>query len=204
MLCNAHTHTVVRSLMREDAIAFVRNIRENPDDNAPRLIFADWLREHNEEEWADVICHQCSSDFSNKQFESIDGSSEYIWSRGFIVFARTTLLEWLQKGQELVQMHLISKIEIFNVYPLILGSQNLGNTITGLVGNDSGTSDHSIPNFLFKRMLKKEGVTTYGTHVCVEQPDELLATIRINEILSQCCLEFANEQGGLLSVSAEK
>jgi uncharacterized protein (TIGR02996 family) len=35
--------------------AFQRAICENPDDDTPRLVFADWLQEHGEEERAEFI-----------------------------------------------------------------------------------------------------------------------------------------------------
>jgi uncharacterized protein (TIGR02996 family) len=39
--------------------AFLQAIIENPDDDAPRLIFADWLEEHGESTRADFIRVQC-------------------------------------------------------------------------------------------------------------------------------------------------
>jgi uncharacterized protein (TIGR02996 family) len=40
--------------------AFLQAIRESPDDNAPRLIFADWLEEHGNPERAEFIRVQCA------------------------------------------------------------------------------------------------------------------------------------------------
>lgn len=39
--------------------ALMRAICENPDEDAPRLVFADWLAEHGEEERAEFIRVQC-------------------------------------------------------------------------------------------------------------------------------------------------
>ena len=39
--------------------AFLQAILEKPDDDAPRLIFADWLEEYGEPERADLIRVQC-------------------------------------------------------------------------------------------------------------------------------------------------
>jgi len=39
--------------------AFLRAVCENPDDDTPRLVFADWLQEHGEEERAEFIRVQC-------------------------------------------------------------------------------------------------------------------------------------------------
>lgn len=39
--------------------AFIQSIREDPDDDAPRLIFADWLEEHGQADRAEFIRVQC-------------------------------------------------------------------------------------------------------------------------------------------------
>jgi uncharacterized protein (TIGR02996 family) len=42
-----------------DEEAFLQKIIENPDDDAPRLVFADWLEEHGQAERAEFIRVQC-------------------------------------------------------------------------------------------------------------------------------------------------
>ena len=39
--------------------AFLRAIIENPDDDTPRLVYADWLDEHGQSDRADFIRVQC-------------------------------------------------------------------------------------------------------------------------------------------------
>jgi uncharacterized protein (TIGR02996 family) len=39
--------------------AFLQAIIENPDDDTPRLVYADWLDEHGQEERAEFIRVQC-------------------------------------------------------------------------------------------------------------------------------------------------
>jgi uncharacterized protein (TIGR02996 family) len=41
--------------MSDDEAALIRMIRENPADDLPRLVYADWLEEHNKENRADFI-----------------------------------------------------------------------------------------------------------------------------------------------------
>src|SRR5262245_52917155 len=41
--------------------AFLRAICKNPDDDTPRLVFADWLQENGEEERAEFIRVQCEA-----------------------------------------------------------------------------------------------------------------------------------------------
>src|SRR5262245_30165079 len=39
----------------DEMISFLRTIAENPDDDAPRLVFSDWLEEHEHHERAEFI-----------------------------------------------------------------------------------------------------------------------------------------------------
>jgi uncharacterized protein (TIGR02996 family) len=39
--------------------AFLRDICEHPEDDAPRLVYADWLEEHGNPERAEFIRVQC-------------------------------------------------------------------------------------------------------------------------------------------------
>src|SRR4051794_32638868 len=39
--------------------AFLQDIVEHPDDDAPRLIYADWLADHGDEDRAELIRLQC-------------------------------------------------------------------------------------------------------------------------------------------------
>jgi uncharacterized protein (TIGR02996 family) len=45
-------------MIREEE-AFLQAVIENPEDDAPRLIFADWLEEHGQPERAEFIRVQC-------------------------------------------------------------------------------------------------------------------------------------------------
>ena len=47
-----------RSVTERDA--FLAEIIAHPEDDTPRLIFADWLEEHGEEERAEFIRVQCA------------------------------------------------------------------------------------------------------------------------------------------------
>lgn len=41
--------------MNDTKLAFLKEIRKNPVDNLPRLVYADWLEEHGEPEYAEYI-----------------------------------------------------------------------------------------------------------------------------------------------------
>jgi uncharacterized protein (TIGR02996 family) len=51
--------TVATDDTRHDA-AFLDAVRENPDDDTPRLVYADWLDEHGQPERAEFIRVQCA------------------------------------------------------------------------------------------------------------------------------------------------
>ena len=49
--------------------AFLNAIFESPDDDLPRLVFADWLDERGESDWAELIRCQCQINPSPQMFE---------------------------------------------------------------------------------------------------------------------------------------
>lgn len=99
--------------------AFLAAIRAAPDDDLPRLVFADWLDEQGEGERAEFIRSQCA----DGSRESFNGSSlamthtqlamrhdgynwlgpwydngwgrEAVWERGFVCELRTPFSEWI-------------------------------------------------------------------------------------------------------------
>ena len=70
--------------MHPEADALLDAIFDHPDDDTPRLVYADWLREHGQEDYAQFIRLQCAaareklwSDESNRLWEEIGR----VWSR---------------------------------------------------------------------------------------------------------------------------
>ncbi|MBY0456711.1 MAG: TIGR02996 domain-containing protein [Gemmataceae bacterium] len=47
--------------MHPDADAFLDAIFEHPEDDTPRLVYADWLQEHGQENYAQFIRLQCAA-----------------------------------------------------------------------------------------------------------------------------------------------
>src|SRR4051794_12165161 len=61
-MANGKNNTRGRGSMARDAgtrEAFLRDIIEHPDDDAPRLRFADWLQDHGDPARAEFIRVQC-------------------------------------------------------------------------------------------------------------------------------------------------
>jgi len=53
----------------DERAELLRTVIESPDDDAPRLVFADWVEEHGEHERAEFIRFQC-------RLESLDDNPE--------------------------------------------------------------------------------------------------------------------------------
>src|SRR6476659_7569532 len=87
------------SFMSSDRAAFLRAIAEQPDDDLPRLVYADWLDEHGEPERAEFI---------RLQIELFNGSKtidETWYDRAEVIATRVLELEaefglgWLGRFQ---------------------------------------------------------------------------------------------------------
>jgi uncharacterized protein (TIGR02996 family) len=70
--------------MHPEADAFLDAIFDHPDDDTPRLVYADWLQEHGQENYAQFIRLQCAaarekpwSDEANRLWEEIGR----VWNR---------------------------------------------------------------------------------------------------------------------------
>jgi uncharacterized protein (TIGR02996 family) len=70
--------------MHPEADAFLDAIFDQPDDDTPRLVYADWLQEHGQENYAQFIRLQCAaareklwSDEANRLWEEIGR----VWNR---------------------------------------------------------------------------------------------------------------------------
>jgi uncharacterized protein (TIGR02996 family) len=59
--------------------AFLRAIAETPEDDAPRLIFADWLEEHGHTDRARFIREQCEQARRGQQQPTPDGAVSAAW-----------------------------------------------------------------------------------------------------------------------------
>lgn len=60
-----------------DEAAFIRAICESPGDDAPRLVFADWLEERGQAERAEFIRSQC--ELTSRAEELLDAANFWEW-----------------------------------------------------------------------------------------------------------------------------
>jgi uncharacterized protein (TIGR02996 family) len=85
--------------------AFLATIRANPDDDLPRLVYADWLDEQGESGRAAEIRHQIANPHSQlcSIFERADGTHGG-WShvRGFATSFDGTFAEWVEHADRIL------------------------------------------------------------------------------------------------------
>lgn len=70
-----------------DRDSFLKAIRANPDDDLPRLVFADWLDEHGDEKWAAVIRDQCARPHQRVEHTGHGPAGRrptWVFQRGFV------------------------------------------------------------------------------------------------------------------------
>jgi uncharacterized protein (TIGR02996 family) len=106
--------------------AFVAAIRDAPEDDAPRLVFADWLGEHGEPDRGEFIRLQCRSPGSPRALELLQAhESEWLaplkrpeayqlppeaFAGGFLTYARLTPARFRRAGAELFARHPIRRV----------------------------------------------------------------------------------------------
>lgn len=117
--------------------ALLADILANPDDDVPRLIYADWLTDHGEPErshwiragiaWRMPIhgspWHETPWDGSRRIVPALtdlampaDGS-RFVWHRGFVVEVHARFEELRDRLSTLVRQHPIERVEATDHHP---------------------------------------------------------------------------------------
>ncbi len=117
--------------------ALLRAVCENPDDDLPRLVFADWLEEYGDPDRAEFIRGEIEldrqpgypDDFGSehdglnskliaylKKWEwrrdlAVGGDIEVVWSRGFVDTLRCGTRDWLESGVTVLGTNPVRKVE---------------------------------------------------------------------------------------------
>jgi uncharacterized protein (TIGR02996 family) len=116
--------------------AFLQDIREHPDDDTPRLVYADWLDDHGDPRRAEFIRLQCRlaalGEDSRASPELLDREWELfavyqpLWQpdkrltdctfrRGFLARASVTAAVLLESGEELFETFPLEELQIREV-----------------------------------------------------------------------------------------
>jgi len=198
----------------EMRLAFTQDIIDHPDDDTPRLIFADWLEENEEPEWAALIRLQCligetpevdrhtelrlhclEFDVCHKAFFPVDKPGPWTWTsrRGFVDSVSTTMESWLKHGPEVCKWQPIRKVEIRDREPYrcppVSGLVMFGwGPETGLVGV---YEDSLLPRGLFE-FLGEAGQVHVSSESAWSQTWKWYETeLQATEALSTGCIQWA-------------
>lgn len=92
-----------------DAEAFELAIRQNPDDETVRLVYADWLEENGQRDRAVHIRTGICTHFNRIRWFGravSDGSTQLIIWRGYVREVRCPISRWLWYADELIKQPL--------------------------------------------------------------------------------------------------
>jgi uncharacterized protein (TIGR02996 family) len=98
----------------EEEIAFIRAILAAPNDDAPRLIFADWLDEHDKD--TTYIRGQIHRPIENQRAYSFIRVHQakggfFDWLKGFLETISCEAEWWLAHGRSLMRFHPIRQVD---------------------------------------------------------------------------------------------
>jgi uncharacterized protein (TIGR02996 family) len=116
-----------------DRDALYRAILERPADDAPRLVYADWLEEHGDLERAELIRHMVHFPRDAVEYRPPKTASVY-WPdappwvrytvrRGFVADITLSTRQFLEFAADLFVRHPIIKVRIMDLGALILGGK---------------------------------------------------------------------------------
>lgn len=111
-----------------DHAAFIRAICEDPDSNAPRLVYCDWLEEQsNHMCWQRALFirrligggYACPTNVADtyEYDQTIPDVRSIAWIDGFIGRIEINFDDWMEHGKEIVLSHPIREVQITNKWP---------------------------------------------------------------------------------------
>jgi uncharacterized protein (TIGR02996 family) len=117
-----------------DERAFMRAIIDDPDDDGPRLVFADWIEEHVDPDWA-LAVRRSVADPGRTDWVRLHG----LWwpggpdstpplqndafdrvgvRRGFVEAVECTLAQWLEGGPMAVRAQPVTRVTLGDYGPI--------------------------------------------------------------------------------------
>lgn len=118
----------------DEEMDFIRKILESPDDDAPRLVFADWLEEQGKDHAAEMLRKQViynksilskNSRFAAKWFPE-DEPNLSSWEKGFNEIIQCSAEWWLQHAAEMLTFHPVRMVRLTTIPILSFGHHREG------------------------------------------------------------------------------
>ncbi len=117
-----------------DADPFIKAVLDCPDDDAPRLVYADWLDERGDHVFCDgslIVCDSCKrwkvlkkrerrilKDYDQPWLATrVNWFDSWTWKRGFVCRVKTTMDRWLQYGPQIVRQYPLEGVEVSDKWP---------------------------------------------------------------------------------------
>lgn len=93
-----------------ERIALLQTIREDPDNDDPRLVYADYIEEMGHRDMAELIRSQVRSGQTEKRGHTI-------WKRGFVDTVTCKLNDWLLSGPAICSEHPVRVVRLTDKQP---------------------------------------------------------------------------------------
>lgn len=198
--------------------AFIADIIENPEDDATRLIFADWLQDHGEPHaarfirgqiagevaslpwsWSAKVRHTLRGTSGNGHIESRPGVATWVWNdtivtyrRGFVHTVHCPTATWLQHRVELVRSHPVQRVELTDKKPVLCNAMD-GEDITGKYrwSRFVGGEEGEVNHYIGGRFIPRD--THMNEAVWSIHATEPLALDWLSERLITRAMELAKE-----------
>ena len=174
--------------MTDTGDALLRAICLNPDDDAPRLIYADWLEENGSESEAEQIRYFVSRpQLTTTTFlviRYVEGTLVSHFRRGFVDELHCTLAEFMQFSQDIALRHPVRKWVLTDCKPFRdnLFRNSWWKSIKKLNGNRIGGF---LPKELFRFL---SGSPCGGLRIQYATEAEAIAD------LEQACYHYARQK----------
>lgn len=184
--------------------ALLKAVLANPDDDLPRLVYADWLEENDKQVAADYIRIACAGDavttleYSRRHWREVDDFRDvvkygmgYDYSRGFVSGVHCSLANWLKHGPAVVREHPVAKVNFTtDQHGEIIAPTGDGNFVIAALRDEEDAGQGFVP-FSLMNFLKLFGGRHSGEYYMIALFD---TRDEAESALSSAAIQWAKSQ----------